>query len=100
AFPTGNVMELKTNQLQLFPNFNVGVGFKWDLFDGNKGKREVQQARIETKKAENEKAEALEKLQLNLIKSETAYTNALAEIRVTEKQRQSAENALHQATKE
>lgn len=99
-FPTGNTLSLTTNKLELLPNFNIGVGFKWDLFDGNKGKREVQQARIELRKTENERAEAFEKLELNLLKSETAYTNAMADIRAREKQKQAAQNALDQASKE
>ncbi|MEQ7799686.1 TolC family protein [Pedobacter sp. ASV1-7] len=89
-----------TNKIEVVPNFTVGVGFKWDIFDGNKGKREVQQAKIEVKKAENEKAEAEEKLKLNLIKSRTDYNNSNMELVVKEKQMKIAENALTQAGKE
>lgn len=89
-----------TNKIEVVPNFTVGVGFKWDLFDGNKGKREVQQAKIEVKKAENEKAEAEEKLKLNLIKTRTDYNNSNMELVVKEKQMKIAENALTQAGKE
>lgn len=89
-----------TNKIEIAPNFTVGLGFKWDVFDGNKGKREVQQARIEVKKAENEKAEAAEKLNLNLIKTQTDYTNSNSELVVKEKQMKMADNALIQAGKE
>jgi outer membrane protein TolC len=89
-----------TNKIEVAPNFTVGVGFKWDLFDGNKGKREVQQARLEVKIAENEKAEAEEKVQLNLIKTQTDYNNSNAELVVKQKQSKMAENALTQAGKE
>lgn len=89
-----------TNKIEVVPNFTVGVGFKWDLFDGNKGKRETQQARIEVKKAENEKAEAEEKVRLNLIKTQTDYTNSNGELAVKQKQLKMAENALSQAGKE
>lgn len=99
-FPTGNTLALTTHKLELLPNFSVGIGFKWDLFDGNKGKREVQQGKIELRKIRNEKEEALEKLELNLVRSETEYANALADIRVREKQRQVAGNALAQASRE
>ncbi|MCE7042481.1 TolC family protein [Dyadobacter sp. CY312] len=99
-FPTGNTMTLKTNKLELMPNFNIGVGFKWDLFDGNKGKREVQQSKIELQKVEHEREEAMEKLELNLIKQETEMSSARAEIYVREKQRQTSLNALTQAAKE
>lgn len=89
-----------TNKIEVVPNFTVGVGFKWDIFDGNKGKREVQQAKIEVKKAENEKSEAEEKLKLNLIKTRTDYNNSTMELVVKDKQMKIAENALTQAGKE
>lgn len=89
-----------TNKIEVVPNFTVGVGFKWDVFDGNKGKREVQQAKIEVKKAENEKSEAEEKLKLNLIKTRTDYINSTSELMVKDKQMKIAESALIQAGKE
>lgn len=99
-FPTGNTMALNANKLEVIPNFSVGVGFKWDLFDGNKGKREIQRARVGLQKAVNEREEAMEKLELNLLKNQTEYTNALAEILVKSKQKEAAQNALNQANKE
>lgn len=89
-----------TNKIEVAPNFTVGVGFKWDLFDGNKGKREVQQAKLEVKMAENEKAEAEEKVKLNLIKTQTDFNNSNSELVVKQKQEKMAENALTQAGKE
>lgn len=99
-FPTGNTMTLKTNKLELLPNFNIGVGFKWDLFDGNKGKREVQQSKIELQKVEREREEVVEKLELNLLKQQSELASAKAEIFVKEKQKRTALNALTQASKE
>jgi outer membrane protein TolC len=99
-FPTGNTLTLKTNKLELLPNFNIGVGFKWDFFDGNKGKREVQQSKIELRKAEHEREEAVEKLELNLMNQQTELASAKAEIFMKEKQRQTSLNALTQASKE
>ncbi|WP_439559222.1 TolC family protein [Dyadobacter sp.] len=99
-FPTGNTMALKTNKLELLPNFNVGVGFKWDLFDGNKGKREVQQSKIELQKTRLEKEEAVEKLELNLIRQKTELAQAEAEMSARDKQQRVAFDALTQAGKE
>jgi outer membrane protein TolC len=99
-FPTGNTMTLKTNKLELLPNFNVGVGFKWDLFDGNKGKREVQQSKIELQKARLEKEEAVEKLELNLIRQKTELAQAELEMKSRDKQKKVAFDALTQAGKE
>lgn len=99
-FSTGNTMTLKTNKLELLPNFNVGVGFKWDLFDGNKGKREVQYSKIELQRTRLEKEEAVEKLELNLIRQKTELAQAESEMSSRDKQKRVAFDALTQATKE
>lgn len=91
---------LVTNSLQLAPNFMVGVGFRWELFDGNKGKREVSKAKIETKIAELEKAEAHELLDLNLQKCKTDFNNSKQQISAAKKQMEVAQDALGLATKE
>jgi outer membrane protein TolC len=99
-FPTGNTMTLKTDKLELLPNFNIGVGFKWDLFDGNRGRREVQQSKIKLQKVRHERDEAIEMLELNLIRQKTEIAQANAEIIAKEKEKQVTLDALHQATKE
>jgi outer membrane protein TolC len=89
-----------TNHIALQPDFRVGIGFKWEIFDGWKGKREIQKARVEVKIAELEKEEAKELLELNLIKSHTDLSNAINEIAAKKTQMSVAEDALGQATKE
>lgn len=70
------------------------------MFDGNKGKREVQQSRIELQKVRLEKEEVVEKLELNLIRQKTELAQAIAEMTAREKQKQVAFDALTQASKE
>ena len=86
--------------LNLFPMFNIGIGFKWDIFDGNAGKRAVQKAGLEVQKSENSKKDALEKLELNLANTQTNFNIANAQISLKAKQKDIAQNALMQATKE
>lgn len=86
--------------LNLFPMFNIGIGFKWDIFDGNAGKRAVQKAGIEVLMSENNKKDALEKLELNLANTRTNFEIANAQISLKAKQKDIAQNALTQATKE
>lgn len=86
--------------LNLLPMFNIGIGFKWDIFDGNAGKRAVQKAGLEVQKSENSKMDAMEKLELNLANSKTNFNIANAQISVKAKQKDIAQNALTQATKE
>ncbi|MFD1631455.1 TolC family protein [Pseudopedobacter beijingensis] len=92
--------EFRADKIEIAPSLVLGVGFKWDIFDGLKGKRDVQQAKIEVQKAVNEKTEAEELLALNLIKNTTDYENSNAEIKVKQKQMQVAKGAFDVAEKE
>jgi outer membrane protein TolC len=86
--------------MNTLPVFNIGVSAKWNLFDGREGKNDVQKAKIEMQKLENDKKDALEKLELNLAKCYTDYDVANSQVTVKSTQKQTALNALTQATKE
>jgi outer membrane protein TolC len=86
--------------LNLFPIFQAGIGFKWDVFDGNEGKHEVEKAKIEREILESKKSDAERKLQLNLANNQTNYNIADSQIEMKAKARQIARNALTQAEKE
>lgn len=86
--------------LSLFPMFSAGVGFKWNLFDGNQGKREIEKNKIDKQILENKKADALRKLELNLANNQTNYNIALAQIELKDKARKLAQTALKQVEKE
>ena len=98
----GGTTKLSANfpNLNIFPLFNVGIGLKWEIFDGNAGKHEIESARIEYQQTENEKREANEKLELNLAKCKVDYKTAHTQIQLAVTQQQTAQNALTQATKE
>lgn len=91
---------LHTNSLSLAPDFRIGVGFKWEIFDGNKGRREIQKSQVEVKIAELEKEEAKELVELNLVKSHTDINNANIDINSKVTQMSVAKEALELATKE
>lgn len=98
--PNGTKLSTTLPDLNVFPLFNIGVGFKWDILDGNAGKRDVQVATVELQKVKNQKAEATEKLTLNLANTQTNYNIANAQITLKNKQQEVSENALKQATEE
>jgi outer membrane protein TolC len=100
VLPNGSKLSVSMPNFNIFPMFSIGLGFKWDLFDGNIGKREVQKADLELQKAKNEKKEAVEKLELNLANAETNYHIANAQIKARDTQQKIARNALLQATSE
>ena len=97
---TGTKLDYDLTNLNLLPIFQAGIGFKWDVFDGNEGKHEVEKAKIEREILESKKSDAERKLQLNLANNQTNYNIADSQIEMKAKARQIARNALTQAEKE
>src|SRR5690606_23751327 len=97
---TGREIDFRLNRLQAFPSYTVGIGMKWDIFDGFKGRREVNKARIEVQKAENNRAHAEEMLTLNLEKARTEYQLTLKQVAAGETRWNIAQKALALAQKE
>lgn len=95
-----NPIELRANKIEAFPTYFVGVGFKWDLFDGFKGKREVNKAKIELRQTENNQKNVNELLNLNLEKSKIDYEVANKQMQTGLKRKDMAEKALNIASKE
>lgn len=96
---TGDV-KLQMNKLQLFPTFIAGVGVKWDIFDGFESKHEIKKIKIELQQVRNKKEEARELLSLNLIKANTDYSIANAQIAAKGKEKEVSLDALTIAAKE
>jgi outer membrane protein TolC len=96
----GQKLSSETPGIHISPMFQVGVGFSWDLFDGKEGKHEVEKATLELRKTENDKKDLTEKFELNLTKCRSDYIVSLSQVTVMEKQKETASNALTQATKE
>jgi len=93
-------ISLRPDNLHVFPVFNIGVGMQWTIFDGKHGIEAAKQAKLELQKSENDKANALQKLTLNLANTQNNYQVANAQITLKTEQKQMTENALTQATKE
>ena len=97
---TGAKLDYDLTNLNLLPIFQAGIGFKWDVFDGNEGKHEVEKAKIEREILESKKSDAERKLQLNLANNQTNYNIANAQVDLKAKAKQIAKNAMTQAEKE
>lgn len=96
----GDKLSTSMPNVNILPMYNIGIGAKWDIFDGKEGKREVQKAKIEMEKTANSKRDITEKLELNLAKCKADYTVALTRIHLGRTQQELANNALRQATSE
>lgn len=97
---TGQKLDQDLQNLNLLPVFNVGIGFKWEIFDGRDGIHEVQKARLELKMAENNQKDAVEKLSLNLEKSKIEYNVSTEQLNVKLTARDIAQNGMNQASSE
>lgn len=97
---TGRKLDLNPSDLNIFPLFQAGVGFKWDVFDGNEGRHQVERAKIDKDILENKKRDAAKKLNLNLANNQTNYAIANAQINLKEKARDIAKQGLEQVEKE
>lgn len=97
---SGRKLDLTPSNINIFPLFQAGVGFKWDVFDGNEGKHKVETAKIEREILENKKRDASKKLNLNLANNQTNYTIADSQILLKKKALDIAKEGLVQVEKE
>ena len=97
---SGKKLDFNPSNLNVLPLVQAGVGFKWDVFDGNEGKHLVEKAKIEKEILENKKRDASKKLNLNLANNQTNYTIATSQIKLKEKSREIASQGLEQVEKE
>ncbi len=96
----GKKLDWKPNNMSIFPLVTAGVGFKWDIFDGNEGKHEEELAKVNKEILQNQRYDASRKLTLNLANNQSNYDIADAQIALKKKQKELAQNALVQAEKE
>ena len=60
--------------------FQIGIGFKWEIFDGKEGKSAVEKAKIDKEILQTKKSDALDKLALNLANNQINYDIANSQI--------------------
>ena len=96
----GKKLDLNPSSLNIFPIFQAGIGFKWEIFDGNEGKTAIKEASINKEILINKKADAERKLKLNLANNQTNYEISNAQISLKDKARSIARTALENVEKE
>lgn len=96
----GKKLDLNPSNLNIFPIFQAGIGFKWEIFDGNEGKTSIKEASINKEILINKKADAERKLKLNLANNQTNYEISNAQISLKDKARSIARTALENVEKE
>lgn len=92
--------DLSMNHLNAKPNLMVGVGVKWDIFNGGEHRNKVKQAQLDQTINEVKRLDAAEKLNLLLDKNTVNYTTANQKLNVGKQQMKVAENNLKMASKQ
>ncbi|WP_312696240.1 TolC family protein [Sphingobacterium mizutaii] len=93
-------LKLESNLLRMAPNFALGVGVKWTIFEGKAHKTAIDKARLDIQINENKLADTKDKLSLLQRKTEVDYNLAMKKISVSNQQVEIAKNNLHLASRQ
>lgn len=93
-------VNLRSNSLKFFPTFIVGVGAKWDIFNGNEHRNKVKSAQLDLVINQNKRDDISEQLQLLLKKNKVTYQTAIRSLAVNKQQVKVANNNLYLAARQ
>ncbi|MEN8186299.1 MAG: TolC family protein [Bacteroidota bacterium] len=96
----GNIGSVGINEASLYPVNAVGVGVKWEIFDGLHTHNERQKIKIEIDQLELKKAETKELLELNYQNTISKYDTYTAQVVLKQKELKVAEKSLQTSAKE
>jgi len=96
----GNLGGIGYNEVSAYPMNAVGIGVKWEIFDGLHTQSERQKLKIEMEQTRNKKEEVTQLLELNYHNSVSQFHNFTAQTKLKEKQLQSAKKSLEISYKE
>ncbi|CDF79458.1 outer membrane efflux protein [Formosa agariphila KMM 3901] len=88
------------NEISGYPLNMVGVGMKWEIFDGFHTRDERQKIKIEMQQTQNRKEEVTELLELNYRNCVSQYANLTAQTELKAKQMESSKESLEISYKE
>ncbi len=98
--PRVGEVKLSTNHLQMFPGYMVGVGMKWNIFEGKSHKSSIEKARLDLRINANKLDDTREKLSLLQRKTKSDYELALKKIAVNQQQVTIAKNNMQLASRQ
>lgn len=96
----GELGPLGFNTMSAYPLNAVGVGFKWELFDGLHTHSERQKVKITIAQTQNKRDEAAELLQLNYNSCYNDYQVSSAQVSLKDKQKAMSKKSLEISYKE
>ena len=93
--------ELLEDDLSLLdPKWYVGVGVKWNLFDGNKSRLESEKTRYEAEKYREQREEAEEMIKLSITKAEQSLASARQNTIIVKKEIELADETYEMVDKQ
>lgn len=93
-------VKMQTNHLKMAPNFAVGVGVKWNVFEGKTHKANIEKAKLDLQINANKLEDTREKLTLLQRKVRADYELSIKKIGVNQQQMAIAKNNLHLAARQ
>lgn len=97
--PGGENVNLELDKFELFPTYFLGVGMRWEIFNGLKNSNKTAQTRIEKSIAEEEKSNAEEKLELFARKMQMDFEVKNQQLLFKKQEMEVAKNSLNLAIK-
>tara|TARA_R110001599_G_scaffold161053_3_gene349049 strand:+ start:1123 stop:2496 length:1374 start_codon:yes stop_codon:yes gene_type:complete len=82
----GHYEFIEENLSLLDPKWYVGVGLKWNVFDGNQSRLKRRKVQLETAKYREQIEEANEMIELAISKAEISYESALLNTKIVKKE--------------
>ncbi len=93
-------LKLESNHFQMAPNYAVGIGMKWNIFEGKAHKTAIEKAKLDMQINDNKLLDTQEKLSLLQKKTQVDYQLSLKKTKVNEQQVAIAKNNLHLASRQ
>ncbi|MCG2419930.1 TolC family protein [Aequorivita sp. F47161] len=84
----------------LDPKWYVGVGIKWNVFDGNQSNLKAQKSKLESEIYRERIEEAEEMIDLSIVKAEQTYQSTLQNSKIVEKEIELATDTYEMVNKQ
>lgn len=97
---SGELGDFTYSAIDVSPMNVVGIGMKWEIFDGLHTHAERQKSKIDIDQQINKKDEVIELLELNYQNCLSEYNTALAKVALKEKRKDMAKESLDISYKE
>jgi outer membrane protein TolC len=100
GFTNGELGVIAFNEISAYPINALGIGMKWELFDGLHTRNERIKARIELEQAQNKKEEVRQLLELNYRNSMSKFKTLTAQTALKKEQLKSSQESMDISYKE